>query len=272
MITVRSRLIKEHYKLDLPDEIILAILEKVQDTETLVRCSSASKRFQAFVSKIDSLPLICTQGELSIMLSAALPHSIRISPCPHEDVKCLEVKLCSVPNIARCRANHASMFNAKIDDDQIDVRRTVAIQVGVLTRGFISKLIPIFLAKSNYYFRISQNETELCLDKILLHRPKTLRSVVISCVKDSYPFRGKVFMSRVQLANLMLDQLSKSSHQPLGSQHEDWLEEPENAAYWLKKQHRDREGETLWHIVYESESLHKLTAERDLKELMGDFD
>ncbi|KAJ6414418.1 hypothetical protein OIU84_003421 [Salix udensis] len=48
-----------------------------------------------------------------------------------------------------------------------------------------------------------------------------------------------------------------------------WLEEPENAAYWLKKQHKVREGETLWHIVYESESLHQVTAERDLKELMA---
>ncbi|KAJ6702893.1 F-BOX PROTEIN FAMILY-LIKE [Salix viminalis] len=239
MITIRSRLIKEqeHHKLDLPEEIILTILEKVQDTETLVRCSSASKSFQAIVSKIDTVFLSyvrkekysqsCTQPHCHIPLEA-VPALMKV----FSNVKFLKVKLCSVPNIARCRANHASMFNAKIDDDQIDVRRRVAIQVGVLTRGFISKLIPMFLAKSNYYFRISRNETELCLDKILLHRPKTLRSVVISCVKDSYPFRGKVFMTRVQLANLVLDQLSKSSHQ----HGQGWLDqEPENAAYWLKE-------------------------------------
>ncbi|KAB5565081.1 hypothetical protein DKX38_005135 [Salix brachista] len=217
MITIRSRLIKEqeHHKLDLPDEIILT---KVQDTETLVRCSSASRRFQAIVSKIDTVFLSyvrkensqsCTQPHCHIPLEA-VPALMKV----FSNVKFLKVKLCSVPNIARCRANHASMFNAKIDDDQIDVRRRVAIQ-------------------------------------------------------DSYPFRGKVFMTRVQLANLvLLDQLSKSSHQ----HGQGWLEEPKNAAYWLKNQHNVREGETLWHIVYESESLHQLTAERDLKELMGDFD
>ena len=72
MITVRSRLIKEHHKLDLPDEIILTILEKVQDTETLVRCSSASKRFLAIVSKIDTVFLSFIRKENS--QSCSQPH------------------------------------------------------------------------------------------------------------------------------------------------------------------------------------------------------
>ncbi|KAJ6704783.1 hypothetical protein OIU79_009653 [Salix purpurea] len=136
MITIRSRLIKEqeHHNLDLPDEIILTILEKVQDTETLVRCSSASKSFQAIVSKIGTVLFLsylrkensqsCSQQHCHIPLEA-VPALMKV----FSKVKFLKVKLCSVPNIARCRANHASMFNAKIDDDQIDVRRRVAIQV-----------------------------------------------------------------------------------------------------------------------------------------------
>ncbi|KAJ6346712.1 hypothetical protein OIU76_003401 [Salix suchowensis] len=74
MITIRSRLIKEqeHHKLDLPEEIILTIMEKVQDTETLVRCSSASRRFQAIVSKIDTVFLSYVRKENS--QSCSQPH------------------------------------------------------------------------------------------------------------------------------------------------------------------------------------------------------
>ncbi|KAJ6702892.1 hypothetical protein OIU85_028912 [Salix viminalis] len=200
---------------ELPEDIILTIVEKIRDTKTLVICSVVSKQLHAVVSKIDAISVRilpyprfhgrfeCSESHSNHLPPSQFPGLMRV----FANVKHLNIRLCTFPTLnLRNPANNLllikAMINgddiqgstAMIDGDDIRIDCCTAIKVGLLRRGMVEMMEMLFDPMLGQH-PISY-ASDLCLDAIVRRRPRTLSSIVISFVKMQGFYGRKVSLTR----------------------------------------------------------------------------
>ncbi|KAJ6387889.1 hypothetical protein OIU77_026453 [Salix suchowensis] len=217
---------------ELPEDIILTIVEKIRDTKTLVICSVVSKQLHAVVSKIDAI-------------------SVRILPYPrfHGRFECSELHNHLPPS------QFPGLMRAMINGDDIRIDCCTAIKVGLLRRGMVEMMEMLFDPMLGQH-PISY-ASDLCLDAIVRRRPRTLRSIVISFVKMQGFYGKKVSMTR-KIRDLCSGKLFMTRKQlddvtslPPNSSVEGWLQDARNFVYKLKSSVNNGRSSRheLWHVT-----------------------
>ncbi|CAK7339381.1 unnamed protein product [Dovyalis caffra] len=247
-LTLRKSERLEDKFMKLPEEVIPKIFSKLEDDpKTLIRCSAVSTNWASFVSKTVHLSLrffrrryfyACSRVHYH-MPSSAIPAIMKL----FANLESLEIKICHPMSQPPFYENITRM-TVKWTEDACQSDTCVAFEVGSLTT--------IEGAMQSHVFnkqKLATIKSSLVMDfywKMLDHRPKTLRSLVIRSAKIYALGSGKVFMKNAQLPKLR-DSVSKSQV------NESWLEDPKNVVYW-HKDHMDKERllqEMVW-LVYGS--------------------
>ncbi|KAJ6704782.1 hypothetical protein OIU79_009652 [Salix purpurea] len=248
---------------ELPEDIILTIVEKIRDTKTLVICSVVSKQLHAVVSKIDAisvriLPYPRFHGRFECSEShnhlppSQFPGLMRV----FANVKHLNIRLCTFPTLnLRNPANNLLLIKAMINGDDIRIDCCTAIKVGLLRRGRVEIMEMLFDPMLGQH-PISY-ASDLCLDAIVRRRPRTLSSIVISFVKMQGFYGKKVSMTR-KIRDLCSGKLFMTRKQlddvtnlPPNSSVEGWLQDARNFAYKLKSSVSNGRSSRheLWHVA-----------------------
>ncbi|KAF9686417.1 hypothetical protein SADUNF_Sadunf03G0156400 [Salix dunnii] len=247
---------------ELPEDIILSIVEKIRDTKTLVLCSVVSKQLHAVVSKIDTisvriLPYPRFRGRFACSESHNHfpPSQVRGLMRVFGNVKHLNIRLCTFPTLSPGnQANHLLLIKAMINGDDIRIDCCSAIKVGLLRRGKVEMMEMLFDPMLGQHPISYAND--VCIDAIVRHRPRTLSSIVISFVKMHGFYRKKVSMTR-KMRDLCKGKLFMTRKQlddvtnlPPNTSVEGWLQDARNFAYQLKNSvNNGRPRDELWHVT-----------------------
>ncbi|KAB5565082.1 hypothetical protein DKX38_005136 [Salix brachista] len=223
---------------ELPEDIILTIVEKIRDTKTLVICSVVSKQLHAVVSKIDAisvriLPYPRFHGRFECSEShnhlppSQFPGLMRV----FANVKHLNIRLCTFPTLnLRNPGNNLLMIKAMINGDDIRIDCCTAIKVGLLRRGMVEMMEMLFDPM------LGQHPISYASDGFYGKKVSMTRKIRDLC-------SGKLFMTRKQLDDV--------TNLPPNSSVEGWLQDARNFAYKLKSSVNNGRSSRheLWHVT-----------------------
>ncbi|KAJ6714004.1 hypothetical protein OIU85_025611 [Salix viminalis] len=233
-----------------PDELTTKIFSKLEDDpKTLIRCSAVSKKWASFVSKTVNLTLRFSRTGESLPCSKR-HHHVPLLAIPSvmkvfANLESLKIKLCRFPSPTPqpCSQNFTKM-KVDWDGDDYHTYTCSAYEVGMLSTMKKTMLFHDF--SKTTFSSIQGFPVTYFYWRMLDHRPKTLRTMVIMSSKmEGFRSGGKVFMRYEQLPNLR-DSVSNCRV------NERWLEDPQNVVHWHKN-HSDKEHklqEQVW-LLYE---------------------
>ncbi|KAG6791065.1 hypothetical protein POTOM_000175 [Populus tomentosa] len=261
---------------NLPDELTSKIFSKMEDDpKTLIRCSVVSKKWASFVSKIVNLTLrfsrnghflACSEHHYHTPLSS-LPAIMKV----FANLESIEVKVCHPASEPPAYGNITKM-TVTWEGYVSQTDTCVAFEVGTL-----STIEGAMLSHDFDEEKLATLKSSLVIDfywRMIAHRPKKLKTLVIMSAKNYGVGSGKVLITIAQVSKLH-DSISNSRV------NESWLEDPQNIVYWHKN-NSDKENliqEQVW-LVYRSKffvtnnGLHHeiIVREKNAKELLDGLD